>query len=87
MLSASSRFSGLPLGGSGFDAAMIIRALKPEDRAAWQALWDGYLAFYDVNLSDAITESTWSRVVGGQGRFLRLLRKTAMVPSWALLIV
>jgi len=73
MLSVFSRFSGLQPGGSGFETAVIIRAIKPEDKVAWQGLWDGYLAFYEVTLSDTITESTWSRIAGEQGSFFALV--------------
>ncbi len=52
---------------------MIIRALKPEDRADWQMLWDGYLTFYDVDLADDITQSTWSRVLERAHGFFALV--------------
>ena len=42
-----------------------IRPLRPNDRTAWQPLWDGYNAFYgrtgETALPDAVTETTWSR--------------------------
>ncbi len=44
---------------------IAVRALQPTDRAAWQALWDGYNAFYgragETALAAAITEATWGR--------------------------
>lgn len=69
MLSGFLRFSGLQPGGLGFELAMIIRAITSEDKVAWQGLWDDYLAFYEVNLSDEVTESTWSRIADGHGGF------------------
>jgi GNAT superfamily N-acetyltransferase len=40
---------------------MIVRPLRPEDRAQWQPLWDGYNLFYERVLSGEITEVTWAR--------------------------
>lgn len=42
-----------------------IRPIQPGDRAAWQALWDGYNAFYgragDTALPAEVTDTTWAR--------------------------
>ena len=41
---------------------MIIRFVRPEDKAQWLPLWQGYLAFYKVeNLPSDVTETTWAR--------------------------
>lgn len=40
---------------------MIVRSLRPADRAQWQPLWDGYNHFYARELDGAITEVTWAR--------------------------
>ena len=40
----------------------MIRAIGPDDRAAWTALWRGYLEFYETVLPDEIYESTWQRL-------------------------
>jgi GNAT superfamily N-acetyltransferase len=40
---------------------MKIRQARPEDRAAWEPLWAGYLEFYNFELPRAITDTTWSR--------------------------
>lgn len=40
---------------------MIIRDVRPTDRAAWEQLWAGYLAFYESTLAPEITETTWRR--------------------------
>lgn len=40
---------------------MNIRQAKPSDRAAWEPLWQGYLAFYESELPGAVTDTTWSR--------------------------
>jgi GNAT superfamily N-acetyltransferase len=43
----------------------IVRPIGPDDRAAWQPLWDGYNAFYGragaTALAPEITEVTWAR--------------------------
>jgi GNAT superfamily N-acetyltransferase len=40
---------------------MHIRPLVPGDRAAWNPLWQGYLDFYEADISAAVTERTWQR--------------------------
>lgn len=42
---------------SGID----IRPLGPDDRAAWEPLWVGYLAFYGTSLPPETTDTTWAR--------------------------
>ena len=39
---------------------IIIRAIKPQDRAAWEPLWLGYQRFYQVDLA-AVTDATFGR--------------------------
>lgn len=38
-----------------------IRSLVESDFAAWFELWQGYLTFYNSQLSDAVTQLTWQR--------------------------
>jgi GNAT superfamily N-acetyltransferase len=44
---------------------VVVRAIEPADRAAWQPLWEGYNAFYGregaTALDPAITTATWQR--------------------------
>ncbi len=40
-----------------------IRPLAESDRAAWDPLWQGYLAFYKTELSADQTEMTWTRLL------------------------
>lgn len=40
---------------------MIIRDLRPTDRSQWQELWAGYLAFYESEVPEEVTETTWRR--------------------------
>lgn len=41
--------------------SLTVRPLRPDDRAAWQPLWDGYNAFYEREIPWATTEATWAR--------------------------
>lgn len=38
-----------------------IRRVTADDRAAWLPLWQAYLRFYNTELADAVTQSTWQR--------------------------
>ncbi|MBU6419271.1 MAG: GNAT family N-acetyltransferase [Proteobacteria bacterium] len=41
---------------------MIIRPVRPEDKANWLPLWQGYLTFYEEeNLPEHVTEALWAR--------------------------
>jgi GNAT superfamily N-acetyltransferase len=40
-----------------------IRAISPQDYADWLPLWRGYQAFYKVDIAEAVTQSTWSRML------------------------
>lgn len=40
-----------------------VRPLRAEDRAAWEPLWAGYLAFYRVELAPGVTDRTWHRLL------------------------
>ena len=42
---------------------MIIRDLRPTDRAQWEALWAGYLAFYKSSLAPKVTDTTFQRLL------------------------
>lgn len=43
--------------------AVILRDADPSDEAAWRGLWHSYLGFYKVDLSAAITDQTWARLM------------------------
>ena len=43
--------------------AAIIRSLEESDREQWDALWVGYLEFYEADISDEQTELTWQRLL------------------------
>jgi GNAT superfamily N-acetyltransferase len=40
---------------------MIIRSVRSEDRVKWEALWQGYLRFYEEDLPPEVTDIVWSR--------------------------
>lgn len=39
----------------------MIRSLTNEDRAVWEPLWEGYIAFYKRTMSPEQTQLTWAR--------------------------
>jgi GNAT superfamily N-acetyltransferase len=41
--------------------SIVVRQLAPSDRQQWNALWAGYLSFYESELDSAVTETTWRR--------------------------
>lgn len=43
--------------------AIATRDLAPADETLWRALWQGYLAFYDETLPEAVTAATWARIL------------------------
>jgi GNAT superfamily N-acetyltransferase len=47
-------------------AGADVRPLGPQDRVAWDSLWQGYLTFYKEALPDEITERTWARLMDPQ---------------------
>jgi GNAT superfamily N-acetyltransferase len=53
--------------------AAVVRPLRPEDRAAWGVLWDGYLRFYREDLDPAITEATFARLCRGEDAMFGLV--------------
>lgn len=43
--------------------AATVRPIRAADRAAWTRLWEGYLDFYGVELSPAVTDTLWRRMM------------------------
>jgi len=41
---------------------VVINPLRPDDRADWLPLWDGYLTFYETELDDATTDATFAQL-------------------------
>lgn len=49
---------------------VAVRELRAADRPAWEALWEGYLAFYRQPLPAEVTEETFRRLLAReQGMF------------------
>jgi GNAT superfamily N-acetyltransferase len=40
-----------------------IRQVTAADHAAWLPLWQAYLRFYNTELADAVSHSTWQRML------------------------
>ena len=45
---------------------MIIRPVMPEDRAVWEALFDGYAAFYKTSVSPEAKAAVWDWILGDE---------------------
>jgi GNAT superfamily N-acetyltransferase len=43
--------------------SILIRSAQPQDETVWRGLWDGFLAYYAVNLDPSVTEMTWARLL------------------------
>jgi GNAT superfamily N-acetyltransferase len=41
---------------------VVIRPLRIDERADWEPLWEGYQAFYQVDIPDDVTAVTWARL-------------------------
>ena len=46
-----------------------VRRLEEKDKAAWLALFKGYIEFYKATVADEVIESTWQRLMAGQADF------------------
>ncbi|MEL6374016.1 MAG: GNAT family N-acetyltransferase [Pseudomonadota bacterium] len=44
------------------DTILTVRPLAADDKPAWRALFDGYLAFYGASVDGAVIETTWTRL-------------------------
>lgn len=41
----------------------LVRRLRPDERAAWQPLWKGYLDFYRTSVKPEVYDATWARLL------------------------
>lgn len=41
-----------------------VRALRPDDRTEWAALWADYLTFYETSVAPEIYDMTFGRLIG-----------------------
>ncbi|WGV22520.1 GNAT family N-acetyltransferase [Pseudomonas putida] len=44
-------------------SSVTLRPVTAQDHAAWLALWHAYLRFYESELSDEVSLSTWQRLL------------------------
>ncbi|MEO1550954.1 MAG: GNAT family N-acetyltransferase [Pseudomonadota bacterium] len=40
-----------------------VRALTPQDEAAWRTLWTGYLTFYETSVAEDVYQTTFARLL------------------------
>ena len=45
--------------------SVSIRPLAPSDFDPWYPLWQGYLTFYETEISDEVSRVTFARLTGG----------------------
>jgi GNAT superfamily N-acetyltransferase len=43
------------------NANFLIRAIREDEREAWDPLWAGYLTFYKTTLAQEISDAAWDR--------------------------
>jgi GNAT superfamily N-acetyltransferase len=43
-------------------AAIEVRAVGRDERAAWEPLWKGYLDFYKATVTREVYDTTWTRL-------------------------
>jgi GNAT superfamily N-acetyltransferase len=55
------------------ERSVKVRSLQPADHAIWQALWDGYLAFYRAALGAELSDITFRRLSGEEDGMFGLL--------------
>jgi GNAT superfamily N-acetyltransferase len=41
----------------------VIRPLRSDDHGAWMPLWQGYQAFYKVQIAPEVSDVTWARML------------------------
>lgn len=54
---------------------VVIRPLVPQDRAAWERLWQGYLTFYEQELAPEVSDDLFARLLG-EGRHSAFVAQT-----------
>ncbi|MEP5927669.1 MAG: GNAT family N-acetyltransferase, partial [Nitratireductor sp.] len=59
---------------------LTIRSFEPRDRAAWDEMWAGYLAFYETALAPEVSEDTWARFVNAAPGHVGLIAEGADGP-------
>ena len=68
--------------------ALVIRDPRPGDEAAWRLLWSDYIAFYESEVSEAVTAATWQRLfMPGSGMFGRFAEWDGPVAGFTVSVV
>jgi GNAT superfamily N-acetyltransferase len=64
---------------------LVIRGAGPADEVVFRELWQGFLGHYDMTLPEAVTASTWARILDpGCAMALRLVEVEGKVLGFAL---
>ena len=67
---------------------MLIRDPRPVDEAAWRRLWSGYVAFYESEVSEAVTAATWQRLLTpGSNMFGRIAEWQGAVAGFTVCVL
>lgn len=67
---------------------VVVRDATLADEARWRALWEGYLAFYELELDPVITDATWRRVFNpASAIFMRVAEVEGEVLGFALCLI
>jgi len=65
-----------------------IREAAAGDEAAWRRLWSDYCAFYKASVAEAVTATTWARIVDPMAPVLaRLAEVEGRVVAFAVCVV
>lgn len=68
--------------------AVTVRALREDDYPLWRTLWDGYTHFYDCELDESVTASTWQRALNPDSAlFCRVAEIEGKVVGFALCVL
>jgi GNAT superfamily N-acetyltransferase len=74
---------------------VLVRPLRKGDRSRWLELWKLYLTFYEQDLTDEVTDTTWRRLLAreqgmgalvatdGDGRVLGLAHHVIHAGTWS----
>ncbi|EAQ03418.1 putative Acetyltransferase [Pseudooceanicola batsensis HTCC2597] len=64
------------MAGPAAAESLTIRPVERADRPQWGRLWQGYLAFYDTTLSEAMYDLAFQRLLSGEtGEFRGFLAR------------
>lgn len=62
---------------------MRVREAEARDEAQWRALWDAYLAFYQMDLAPEVTAATWARILAPGGIGMRVAEEDGTLLGFA----